>query len=69
MDDLRFIELREVEFEDGLSSNPAIKIQEVSCVPNAPNTMINCIGALVRRRDDKIRVIWVAKRSNINLNY
>ena len=51
-----------------LSSNPAIKIQEVSCVPNTPNTTRSCIGALVRRRDGKIWVIGVAKRSNINLN-
>ena len=44
-----------------LSSNPAIKKHEVSCVPNTPNTMANCIGALVRWRDGKIWVIWVAK--------
>ena len=42
-----------------LSSNPAIKIQEVSCIPNTPNTILSCIGALVRRRDDKIQVIWM----------
>ena len=29
-----------------LSSNPAIKIQEVSCVPNTPNTLVRCIGAV-----------------------
>jgi len=67
VDDLRFIELREVEVEDGLSSNPATKIQEVSCVPNTPNTTRSCIGALVRRRDGKIWMIGVAKQSNINL--
>ena len=33
-----------------LSSNPAIKIQEVSYVPNTPNTLVRCIGALFRRR-------------------
>ena len=59
--------LREVEVEDGLSSNPAIKIQEVSCIPNTPNTMVNCIGALVWRRDSKIWVIGVAKQGNTNL--
>jgi hypothetical protein len=36
-----------------LSSNPAIKIQEVSCVPNTPNTLVRCIGALVQRRKRK----------------
>ena len=44
-----------------LSSNPTIKIQEVSYVPNKPNTMANCIGALVRRRDSKMQVIWMVK--------
>src|SRR3954463_7219073 len=51
-----------------LSSNPAIKKQEVSCVPNTPNTTRSCIGALVRQRDGKIWVIGVAKQGNINLN-
>src|SRR3954470_21582588 len=40
-----------------LSSNPTIKIQEVSCVPNTPNTLVSCIGALVQRKDSKIQVI------------
>jgi hypothetical protein len=30
-----------------LSSNHAIMIQEVSYVPNTPNTLVRCIGALV----------------------
>jgi hypothetical protein len=38
-----------------LSSNPAIMIQEVFCVPNTPNTLVRCIGALVRRRDSEIQ--------------
>src|SRR3954467_14178569 len=42
-----------------LSSNPVIKIQEVSCVPNTPNTLVRCIGALVRRRDNEIQVVWM----------
>src|SRR3954470_10267955 len=49
-------------------NNPTIKKQEVSCVPNTPNTTRSCIGALVRRRDGKIWVIGVAKQGNINLN-
>src|SRR5215217_1393135 len=40
-----------------LSSNPAIEIQEVSCVPDTPNTLVRCIGALVRRRDSIIQVV------------
>jgi hypothetical protein len=40
-----------------LASNPAIKIKEVSCVPNTPNTLVRCIGALVQRRDSEIQVI------------
>ena len=54
MDDLRFIELREVEVEDGISQTP--------------NTTRSCIGALVRRRDGKIWVIGVVEQGNINLN-
>ena len=69
MDDLRFIELREVEVEDGLSqATLQLRKKEVSCVPNTPNTTRSCIGALVRRRDGKIWVIGVAKQGNINLN-
>ena len=50
-----------------LSSNPAIKIQEVSCVPNTPNTLVRCIGALVRQRDSKIQVVWMNMSGNNNL--
>ena len=42
-----------------------IKIQEVSYVPNTPNTMANCIGALVRRRDSKMQVIWIVKGDSV----
>ena len=36
------------------------QIQEISCVPNTPNTMANCIGALVRWRDgDKSVILMV----------
>ena len=50
-----------------LSNNPAITIQKVSCVPNTPNTLVRCIGALVRRRDNEIQVIWMIISSNFNL--
>ena len=30
---------------------PCNQIKKVSCVPNTPNTMVNCIGTLVRQRD------------------
>ena len=38
---------------------PCNQIQEISYVPNTPNTMANCIGALVRRRDGDTSVIWI----------
>ena len=38
---------------------PCNQIQQISCVPNTPNTMVNCIGALVRRRDDDTSVVWI----------
>src|SRR3954470_7813731 len=47
-----------------LSNNPAIKIQEVSCVPNTPNTLGRCIGALVWRRDSEIQVVWMIISGN-----
>jgi hypothetical protein len=50
-----------------LSSNPAIKIQEVSCVPNTPNTLVWCIDALVGRIDSEIQVIWMIISGNYNL--
>jgi hypothetical protein len=50
-----------------LLSNLAIKIQEVSCVPNTPNTLVRCIGTLVRRRDSEIQVIWMIISGNCNL--
>src|SRR5215218_5388165 len=40
-----------------LSSNPAITMQEVSCVPNTPNTLVRCISALVRQRDSEIQAV------------
>ena len=38
---------------------PCNQIQEISCVPNTPNTMVNCIGALVRRIDGDTSAIWM----------
>ena len=47
---------------------PSNQIQEISCVPNTPNTMANCIGALVRRRDGDKSVIWIVEIYIYNLN-
>ena len=38
---------------------PCNQIQEISCVPNTPNTMANYIGALVRQRDGDTSAIWM----------
>ena len=38
---------------------PCNQIQEISCVPNTPDTMANCIGALVRRTDGDKSVVWI----------
>ena len=47
---------------------PCNQIQETSYVPNKPNTMANCIGALVRRRDGDKSVIWMVEIYFYNLN-
>ena len=60
MDHSKIIDTFET-YQISLSSNPAIKIHDVSCVPNTPNTIVSCIGALVRPRDGKIHVIWMVK--------
>ena len=46
---------------------PYNQIQEISCVPNTPNTMANCIGALVWRRDGDTSVIWMVDIGFCNL--
>ena len=46
---------------------PCNKIKETSCVPNTPNTMENCIGALVRRRDGDTSAIGMVDMSICNL--
>ena len=47
---------------------PCNQIQEISCVPNTHNTMANCIGALVRRRDDDVSEIWIVDIDFCNSN-
>ena len=47
---------------------PYNQIQEISCVPNTPNTMANCIGALVWRRDDDKSVVWIVDMSFCSAN-
>ena len=47
---------------------PCNQIQEISCVPNTPNTMANCIGALVRQRDGDKSVVWIIDMSFCNAN-
>ena len=47
---------------------PCNKIQEIFCVPNTPNTMANCIGALVRRRDGDKSVLMVVDIDFCNRN-
>ena len=47
---------------------PCNQIQEISCVPNTPNTMANCIGALVWRRDGDKSVVWIVDMSYCNAN-
>ena len=42
---------------------PCNQIQEISCVLNTPNTIANCIGALVRRRDGDKSVVWIVDMS------
>ena len=47
---------------------PYNQIQEISCVPNTPNTMENCIGALVQRRDGDKTVVWIVDMSFCSAN-
>ena len=65
MDDLRFINPWEALDEDGL---PQTTLQPISCVPNRPNTMENCIGALVRRRDGDKSVVRVVDMTVCSAN-
>ena len=38
---------------------PCNQVQEIPCVHNTPNTIANCVGALVRRRDGGTSVVWI----------
>ena len=46
---------------------PCNQIQEISCVPNTLNTMLNCICTLVRRRDGDTSVVWIVDIGFCNL--
>ena len=47
---------------------PFNQIKKVSCVPNTPNTMVICIGALVRRRDGNKSVVMIVDIDFCNRN-
>ena len=47
---------------------PYNQIQEISYILNTPNTMANCIGALVRQRDGDKSVIWMVEIYFYKLN-
>ena len=47
---------------------PCNQIQEISSVPNTPNTMANCIGVRVQRRDGDKSVIWMVEIYFYNMN-
>jgi hypothetical protein len=53
-----------------LSSNPAITIQKVSCVPNTPNTLVRCLDALVQQNDSEIQVVVmiISNKCNLKIN-
>ena len=67
MDDLRFINPWEASDEDSISQATLQPNNKVSCVPNTPNIMVNCIGALVRRRDGDTSAIWMVDIGFCNL--
>ena len=55
--------------EDGLSLTTLRPNNKMSLVsPNTPNTMVICIGALVRRRDGVKSVIFMVEIYFYNLN-
>ena len=47
---------------------PCNQIIKVSCVTNTPNTKVNCIGALVRRRDGDTIVVMIVYIDFCNRN-
>ena len=70
MDDLRFMNPWEAYDEIDLFQTTLQTNNKESCVANTPNTMVNCIGALVWRRDGDTSVIWIVDIGFCNLkNY
>ena len=47
---------------------PCNQITKSLLCPNTPNTMVNCIGALVRRRDGDTSAIWMVDMIICNKN-
>ena len=47
---------------------PFNQIQKISFVPNTPNTMAHCIGALVRQRDGDTSVVMIVDIDFCNRN-
>ena len=47
---------------------PCNQIQEISCVTNTPNTMANCTGELVQRRDGDKSVVRIVDMSFCSAN-
>ena len=69
MDDQRFINLWEAQDEDGLSQTTLQPNNKESLVsPTHPITMVNCIGALVRRRDGDTSVVMIVDIDFCNRN-
>ena len=46
---------------------PYNQITKILLCPNTPDTMVNCIGALVRRRDGDTSGIWIVDKGFCNL--
>ena len=68
VDDLKCINPWGAQDEDGLSQATLQPNNKESLVsPKHPNTMVNCIGALVRRRDGDTSAIWIVDNSFCNL--
>ena len=47
---------------------PCNQITKSLLCPNTPNTMVNCIGALVRRRDGDTKVVMIVDIDFCNKN-
>ena len=68
MDDLGFINRGRRRMKMVSLKQPCNQIQEISCVPKTPNTMANCIRALVRRRDGDTSVVMIVDIDFCNRN-